>query len=270
MTMMKKKQNTQFSFVSSCRGFTLIEILITLALTGIVMSGVYAIYIANIRAVAVDEQRVEIQQGQRFAIDLMMRELRHAGYDLEEVDSPTIVQAGTDYIYFTADLRGCATEGCDSPANDSSNEPFPDGKLDDPGEHVIFCVYDNNLGYFTTDTAADINIAAIDTDDDGFADVGHTHGGLSHQAVSTIEALEFYYTLSDGSQSATPSADAGVDEDDIRSVEISLLSRAGREDFRFDNSRTFTTASGETWGAYNDGFRRMMMTTTVRFRNMGL
>jgi len=243
-----------FRSMSSCRGFTLVEVLITLVITGIIMSSVYAIYIANLRAFSADEDRVEIQQGQRFSFDFMAREMRHAGYDLAESGQPTIVAAGADYIYFTADLNN-------------------DGVLDDAGEHIVFCVYNNNnLGYFATDAAAKVNVAAIDGDNDGFSDPGHTHPAAnpSHQTLSTIERLEFHYTLSDGTQTTTPSRD-GVDLDMIREIDISLLSRSDNSDIRYNSSaQTFTTASGTVWNGFNDGFRRMMLVMAVRLRNMGL
>jgi len=234
------------------RGFTLIEILIALALTGLVMSSVYAIYIANLRAITADENRLEVQQAQRFSFDFMARELRHAGYDLAESGTPTIVAAGADYIYFTADLNN-------------------DGVLDDAGEHIVFCVYDGtNLGYFATDAAANINIAAIDGNNDGFADPGHTHTAPSHQALSTIEKLEFYYTLSDGSQTTTPTKD-GVDLTSIREIDVSLLSRTDNADVHYTSTaQSFTSASGVVWAGFDDNFRRLLLSMNVRLRNMGL
>ncbi len=242
--------------IFSTDGFTLIEVLIALALTGLVMAAVYGIYLANIQAVIVDEQRVEMQQGERFAMDFMMRELRHAGYDLAETGSPTIEAAGSDYIYFTTDLNS-------------------DGFLDDANEHVVFCVYNDSLGfkslgYFATDSAANLNIAGIDPDNDGVGDLDHTHTAPSHQAITTIEELEFQYTLSDGTQTTTPTAD-GVDLDTIRHIDISLLARAVNADNKYTSTaQSFTTASGDVWTGYDDNFRRMMLVSSVRLRNMGL
>lgn len=264
-TMMKTMQ----------RGFTLIEILVTMAITGIVMSAVYSVYIANMYQARGEEQRVDIQQGQRFAIDLLSNQLRHAGYNLEEITGtgqPTIVAAGADYIYFTADL------------NDDANSGVADGDTNDLGEHIVFCKYtDANgtdmLGYINGNGAGDADgdgiadIGDIDADGDGFADAGHAHG---HQPVLPIEELEFYYTPFSGAASITP-----ADPSAIRSVQISLLARTETPDPKFIhpgnvvyNSAGFSEvppAPGTVaWTGYNDNFRRRLMIANVHFRNMGL
>jgi type IV pilus assembly protein PilW len=254
MKLQISKRNSTINV--GCRGFTLIEVLIALALTGLVMAAVYGIYLANIQAVVVDEQRVELQQGQRFGIDFMMRELRHAGYDLAESGNPTIVAAGSNYIYFTADHNN-------------------DGVLDDAGEHIVFCVYNDalgfkSLGYFATDSAANLNIAAMDGNNDGEAELTHTHSLPSHQAITTIEELEFNYHLLSGGQTTTPTQD-GVDLDTIREIDISLLGRAVNADNKYTSAaQSFTTASGVVWAGFNDNFRRMLLVSSVRLRNMGL
>ena len=254
----------------SASGFTLIEVLVVLALTGVIMSSVYGIYIATIQAATDDEDRVEIQQSQRFSIDFMMRELRHIGYDLDETDQPTLVAAGADYIYFTADMNG-------------------DGALDDANEHIIFCVSNDgrgvrSLGYyatnnvgntgFTFDASGNITVNPIDTDNDGFSNLDHTHPGLADHDTSgmaTIEALEFNYTLSDGTETTTPTLN-NEDLNAVREIDISLLTRAENSDSNFDATQlAFQTASGANWAGFaNDGFRRMILVSTVRLRNMGI
>ena len=76
------------TFVRNNRGFTLIELLVTMVIVGLMMTAVYAVYVANVRAVSVEADRVEIQQDQRIAIDFLVRELRMAGYDKEESGLP--------------------------------------------------------------------------------------------------------------------------------------------------------------------------------------
>lgn len=83
--------------------------------------------------------------------------------------------------------------------------------------------------------------------------------------AENIERLEFYYTLDDGSSSLTP-----ADLDKIRSVQISILAKAGRPDRNFVNTATYRSASGVDWGPADDNFRRRLLITTVQCRNMGL
>ncbi len=258
-------------------GFSLVEVLITLVLTGLIMSAVYGVYISNIQQARVEDQRVDIQQSQRFAIDLLMNQLRHAGYDLTDSGTPTVVAAGTDYIYFTADL------------NDNTGSEEADGDVDDAGEHVVFCRYPDpnrpgffQLGFTNGNGAGDADgdgiadIGDIDADGDGRADIGHNHGAVTHQPVLAIHDIEFFYTLSTGNPTIFP-----ADPSTVRSVQISLLARSEDPDPQFNHpaNATYTPAGASAnppdpasvvWTNIADNFRRRLMIANVRFRNMGL
>jgi type IV pilus assembly protein PilW len=235
------------------RGFSLVELLVTLAIVGMMMTAVYAVHLSNLRAVRVEEDRVEMQQDQRIAVDFIARELRLAGYDRAESLIPTIVDARSNFIYFTADL------------ND-------DGDVNDAGEHVSFCMFDSDTGlalsYITGD---DISVGqGTPTDVDGPISLAHTHGAHIHQVFSHIQEIEFFYTLNDG----TTTTDPGVAQmDEIRSVEVTLLSRATDTDPRWVDNLVYTPPSGTAFNGgnpYGDNIRRRLLTTNVRFRNMGL
>lgn len=63
------------------QGTTLIELLVALLIAGLVMAGVYQVYINSIRTNAVQEQVADAQQNLRVVVDQITRELRLAGYD---------------------------------------------------------------------------------------------------------------------------------------------------------------------------------------------
>lgn len=65
---------------SSARGFTLLEILITLLLTGIMMSAIHQLYLNTQGAALVQEEVVELQQNLRIAMERLARDLRMAGF----------------------------------------------------------------------------------------------------------------------------------------------------------------------------------------------
>jgi len=62
------------------KGLTLIELLIAVAISGILMAAIYRTFIGQHRAYTVQEQVVDMQQNARVAINRMMREIRMAGF----------------------------------------------------------------------------------------------------------------------------------------------------------------------------------------------
>lgn len=88
--------------------------------------------------------------------------------------------------------------------------------------------------------------------------------------AENIQAVEFQYLDGNGNVLPLPLI-SQANRDKIRSVQISILARAGMPDRKFTNTMTYTTASGATWGPYiNDNYRRRLLIQTVNCRNMGL
>jgi len=238
--------------IRSVRGFTLIELLVVLAIVGMMMSAVYAVHIANIRAISVEAERVEIQQDQRISLDFITRQLRMAGYDKEESLLPKIEDARSNFIYYTADFNA-------------------DGDVDDAGEHVAFCIYNSAdfglaLSYITGSSKT---IGAV-TSDANPLPIAHTHPPHLHQAFAPIQDLEFFYTLKDGTTTTAPT---NMQLEDIRSVAVTIVTRADTPDPRWIDNTVYIPASGNAFNdgeAYKDNFRRRMMTANIRFRNLGL
>lgn len=220
------------------RGFTLVELLVALAISGIIMTGVYTAFKSQQDSYLVQTQVVEMQQNIRAAAELLAQDIRSAGYDRTKTAGAGIVTATVDRLGFTRDLNA-------------------DGDTLDTDEAVTY-------GFSLVD----------DGDADGIADSGSAPlgrnsgtatgvGGGGFQAIAdSFQAIEFRYLDGDGNVTATIS--------DIRSLQVSLLARARRPDSNYDNSVTYSTPSGTTWGPYNDNFRRRFQTITVLCRNLGL
>jgi prepilin-type N-terminal cleavage/methylation domain-containing protein len=66
--------------VSNQKGVTLIELLVVLIISGIIIAGIYRMFIGQTRAYTVQEQVVEVQQNIRGAMELILRDVRMAGY----------------------------------------------------------------------------------------------------------------------------------------------------------------------------------------------
>ena len=63
-----------------CRGLTLIELLVAMAISAILIAALYRTFIGQHRIYTVQEQVVDMQQNARVAINRMMREIRMAGF----------------------------------------------------------------------------------------------------------------------------------------------------------------------------------------------
>ena len=68
------------------KGITLLELLVALVIFGIVSAGSYHLFVAQTKAYTVQDQVVEIQQSIRLAMEIVLRDLRMAGFDS---DRPT-------------------------------------------------------------------------------------------------------------------------------------------------------------------------------------
>jgi len=63
------------------KGVTLIELLVALAIFGIVIGAIYRLFIVQTKAYTVQDQAVEVQQNVRSAMEILLRDLRMTGYD---------------------------------------------------------------------------------------------------------------------------------------------------------------------------------------------
>ena len=69
------------------KGITLIELLIGLVIFGIVVAGIYRLFIAQSKAYTVQDQIVDVQQSIRSAMEILLRDLRMTGCDDDGITS---------------------------------------------------------------------------------------------------------------------------------------------------------------------------------------
>lgn len=84
-------------------GFTLIETMVVMVLTGIVALGLYQMLHAGRRSHAIKTHQVEMQQNARIAISSLTADFRHVSYG-KDPTQPSIRFAGSDSIVYVADL----------------------------------------------------------------------------------------------------------------------------------------------------------------------
>ena len=128
------------------RGFSLIELLIAMAIVGIVMAAVYSTYYSQQRSYVIQEQVAAMQQNLRAGLGLMEREIRMTGYDPTGAANAGIVSMAANSIHLTSDLDG-------------------DGDTLDTNEDVIYSL--NASGNLGRDTGGGLqpvaeNIDALD------------------------------------------------------------------------------------------------------------
>jgi type IV pilus assembly protein PilW len=89
------------------RGVSLIELLVALAICGIVVAGAYRFFITQTRAYSVQDQVIEAQQNVRLAMEILLKDLRMAGYDDDSIKStititdPIVAPLRDDSITFS-------------------------------------------------------------------------------------------------------------------------------------------------------------------------
>ncbi|MGH7352905.1 MAG: PilW family protein, partial [Candidatus Methylomirabilales bacterium] len=100
--------STPGRFAADLRGFTLIEILIALSTFLIVLFAIYTSFESSQATYAAGEQRADIQQSARIAMEMMSADLRLAGYGFPTGAGAITVASSTD-ISFWADLNNAST-----------------------------------------------------------------------------------------------------------------------------------------------------------------
>lgn len=229
-------------------GFTLVEMMISIVVFSIAIAAIYSTYQNQQNVYVTQEQVAEAQQNLRAAMFFTDRDIKMAGYDPSEMTEASILIANIAELQFESDENGDAVIQSSERkrfalTNDGSGSP---SLIPDPARDGIANALPCRLGK-----------------DEG--------GGLQRVAEN-IEALEFFYHLSDDAPAPRDrtSVATQADRDEIRSIDVSLLVRTWNPAKKFTDTRTYITASGTVWGPFNDHFRRRLLTTRIRCRNMGL
>ncbi len=101
------------------RGFTLVEILVVLAVFGIIMGAVYSLYITNQRAAYTSDETVEVQQNLRIAMDTITKDLRMAGVLVDPLAAPPISVGAGDINSGPKDLTQTLGQNPQQPGSDA-------------------------------------------------------------------------------------------------------------------------------------------------------
>ncbi len=270
---------------SDMRGFTLVELMVALAIGSIIVIGISSAYTSQQRINQSQDQIVEMQQNLRAGLDMMTRELRMAGFDPDGIESvgfrATDVDANpsTNVTSVTFAMR---VDG-DGRDNDSDGERDEDDEYTNTGAGDVTLI-----SYSFQDAYGD-----GDRDGDGVVTCGNgvdicdlarqVDNGPSIALIENVENVEFLYILENGEARLNPKS---WELSDIRSVKISVLVRSSGISLNYTDTVTYRPASffdailqpifwipnniTSVWntGPFNDSFRRRMQIITIDCRNM--
>jgi len=233
-------------------GFTLIELMIAMAIFSLVIAGVIGAFWEQLRSHNTQQQILAMQQNARAAMYFITTEMRMAGYD------PT----GTSDAGLTPDNAVRTTTTFSMNISDGANDGIDndgDGTPDEANEASDYITYDL------------VNNQITRTDGTGITQI----------LADNIDALDFVYH---GVNPADPTdtnfrfstAGAAANQDNIRSVNVTIIARIAAVmvvSYKVEDDTQYRNIDGDMVLNMNlapDNFRRIMLQKTVKLRNMGL
>ena len=180
------KQKTRTPFGTSARGFSLIELMVAMAMACIVLTALYSLHAALTKSYTTQNVAADAQDSIRAAVDLMAEDIMMAGFDPLIAGVFGIVEASADSIRFTLDRN---MDGIQAP--DASDL-----------EDIQYCKIGTQLKQRLYKPATVLPVS-----DDEFVD--------------NVTALIFTYYDVTGQQMAAP-----VNPPDIRTIEVKMTVQA--------------------------------------------
>jgi len=238
MSRLRRKKSSRHQ-----HGFTLVELIVAMAMTGIVMAAVFTTYKSQQDSYVDQEQVAEMQQNLRASLYMMARDIRMAGFN--PADSPNV----EGFVTALPDDPGPVT------STDATNIAFTidrdeDGAVDaDDHDEQIAYRFDN----------ANFRL-------EKFMYNASTNSWQWEIISENIDALDFVYRDQNGNVIAI----SPTTLQDIRSVDITIVARTGRTDSDFTDTQAYLNQEDvQILAAQNDNFRRRLLTTNILCRNMG-
>lgn len=227
----------------SCQGFTLVELLVVLAIASIVMGGIYSVFIRSNRIYISQEEVVAAQQEARSALDILGREIRMAGF-IADNNLP----GGFDLITSPAwagnpesDLEIAAVDAAARTTTLAFKSDLDgDGKTD----AVRYTYYHSDHATANRRNTLYREVQTWDGPSGGWNGIGE------QLFLENIQSLTFTYQLADGTADAAP-----ANLEDIRGVIISLTARTSTEVEPYQGGK---------------GFRSRALVSNIQIRNLGL
>ena len=82
-----EKEKVKIQSLMNQKGMTLIELLVALIIAGMIIAGIYRVFVTQSKAYTVQDQIVDVQQNIRNDMEIVLRDLRMTGYDDDHFNS---------------------------------------------------------------------------------------------------------------------------------------------------------------------------------------
>jgi len=200
------------------KGFTLIELMVSMVLSLTVLAAVYSFYKVQARTLKVQENRQEAMEYARGVLDLMAREIRNAGYNPNQVTSgancagtptagtPGVVSASSTSFKFTYDYRS------------AGSATTPDGNCSSTDEEVTY----------------DYQSPGPQSCAGGTGDIVRTANGTSEPITDcNVTAFSYTYYAKDSSTAMSPIVVAN-----IQRLKVSITIQSNNPDAEFGGQLT--------------------------------
>ena len=220
-------------------GFTLVELLVAMAVSLVVGAAIYTVYLSQTRTQVTQEVYLQLQEGLRAAMMIMENDIRTAGTDPTGTAGARIITADTAELRFTRDITGGNINGRDS----------YDGNIGDPIEDVRFAINpDGHLGMELGGAVDDDELVPI---------------------LDNVDVLNFVYLDRNENVLATPVGNTN----NIRQVQVTIVARSDQSNRGLLGRHTDTLSYENQQGAVilapqNDNVRRLRLSTTITCRNL--
>lgn len=195
-------------------GFSLVELIVALAVFAIITSTIYGAFIMQRRSFDLQEQMTEMQQNVRAAMDMMVREIKLAGYDDPDVISPTTMREVTlsDNLSNSKRFNGITYNTSQLQIKVDLNG---DGDNGDSNEDITYKHYNSSTYPYQLKRK--------------------TGAGYFQPFAENIQTFTFSYLDANGASTTTTA--------DIRQVEVAITGRTAQADPDYSDNggyRTFT------------------------------
>jgi type IV pilus assembly protein PilW len=161
------------------KGFTAVELLISLAILSVTLGSIYSLYTSFIRMCTKEGVKIKVQQNVRSSIDMMIRDIRVAGLDPARTGDFGIVAVTPRRIQFTADID------MDGELDDADSS---DG-IDAPDMEFMAYEYDGNRTLKMSLYKADGNLEISDTMIENVTDLQFSYFNSDDETTSILEDI---------------------------------------------------------------------------------